>query len=176
MALLTVFGGIIKCMKKVLITQGKMVIVDNEDYSFLNSKKWRLNNVEQRNYYAVREIWNKGKRYTEHMHRVVLERILGRKLKFREKTDHIDGNGLNNRRNNLRVCNQTQNLGNASKRKDNKSGHKGVYFDKSRKKFQVYINFDKKRYRLGRFSDFNEACNAYNKKAIELFGSFARLE
>lgn len=139
---------------------GKVAIVDDCD-SDLAQFNWRVNIVKRTgNYYGVREIWNKGDRYTEHLHRVILERKIGRKLKVYEVTDHIDGNGLNDIRENLRAVTQGINMTNARRRSDNKSGHAGIFWNKAKKGFDVYINKNYKRYRFGRFKSLDEAIKA----------------
>ena len=144
-------------MKSVQLTMGKIAIIDDCD-SDLMSLNWRTNITKRTgNAYGVREIWNKSDRYTEHLHRVILERKLGRKLQKNEVTDHIDGNGLNNIRDNLRVCTQSQNMTNTQKRVDNTSGYTGVYYNKAKKGYDAYINKNGKRYRLGRFKTIEEA-------------------
>ena len=94
--------------------------------------------------------------------------------------DHIDGNGYNNNYNNLRWCNHQLNQLNR-KKTNNKcsSTYKGVYYDNGKwdrkKRWTAYITFNKKTIRLGRFNTEEEAKEAYNKKALELFGEFAKL-
>ncbi|HIJ67680.1 MAG TPA: hypothetical protein HPP51_05280 [Planctomycetes bacterium] len=89
--------------------------------------------------------------------------------------DHKDHNGLNNRKNNLRLCTNAQNQYNSKPRKGGTSRHKGVYFDKSHNKFRAVIYHKSKRYNLGDFVDQDAAARAYDKKARELFGQFAYL-
>ena len=89
--------------------------------------------------------------------------------------DHIDGNPLNNRLENLRTCFKQQNEFNTKRRSDNTSGYKGVCFDSKRALFRAYITKDGKQYHLGYFITKEEAAYAYNKMAVELFGDFARL-
>ena len=89
--------------------------------------------------------------------------------------DHIDGNPLNNRLDNLRLCLKQQNEFNTKIRSDNVSGYKGVSFDKRKHHYRAYITKDGKQYFLGYFSTKEEAAIAYNQKTTELFGAFARL-
>ena len=170
----TVLGDIMNCMKKILTTKGKYAIVDDKDFEEINKNKWRVNDSTGK-VYAVRELNKDGKRWTEHMHRVILGKKIGRSLSSKELTDHINGIGLDNRRENLRVCNQTLNMGNSRLRKDNTTGHKGVHFNKAKNKFEAYVNFMGKRFRLGRFKDIKDAIKKRDKKYIELYGEFARL-
>lgn len=92
------------------------------------------------------------------------------------RTDHVNGIGLDNRRENLRPCNQSQNGGNSQKTKRNTvSSYKGVWFDPSRDKWESKIAFNRKTIHLGRFDSEEKAARAYDDKAQELFGEFARL-
>lgn len=148
---------------------GKEAIVDDYDGNRAQLN-WRVNIVKRTgNYYGVREIWNKGNRYTEHLHRVILERKIGRKLKVYEVTDHIDGNGLNDTRENLRAVTQGINMTNARRRSDNKSGHAGIFWNKAKKGFDVYINKNYKRYRFGRFKSLDEAIKARQEAILKIW-------
>ncbi len=90
--------------------------------------------------------------------------------------DHIDGNGLNNQRSNLRICTPAQNNANKPKRRDGRSSiYMGVTFDKANQKFRATIQKGGKILRLGRFALEKDAAIAYNIKAKELQGEFARL-
>jgi len=87
--------------------------------------------------------------------------------------DHINHNTLDNRRCNLRVCTQNQNRYNLNLRKNNQSGYKGVSFKHNH--WEVQLKKDKKYIYGGSFKDKIEAAKAYDKKAKELFGEFAKL-
>ena len=89
--------------------------------------------------------------------------------------DHINGNGLDNRKVNLRLCNSSQNQRNARKRKSGTSRFKGVDWHKESKKWRARICVNRKRIHIGRYKSEFEAAQAYDKKAIELFGEFASL-
>ena len=90
-------------------------------------------------------------------------------------TDHIDGNGTNNKWNNLRLANRLQNLANRKINTNNTSGFKGVYFDKRDKRYYARIGFNGD-LNLGRFSTPEEAHIAYCKAAKEYFGEYARFK
>jgi hypothetical protein len=90
--------------------------------------------------------------------------------------DHIDGNGLNNTRGNLRIATTKQNTWNRKKRTiPTSSKYKGVSVIKGRDRWQCRIYANGTRFFLGYFASEIEAARAYDKKAIELFGEFARL-
>ena len=90
--------------------------------------------------------------------------------------DHINNNGLDNRLSNLRVCTRSQNKANSRKYKNNKSGYRGVSWDKSKNKWRAQIGIRGKNYRLGRFNDPLEAYSVYKKAAYKAFGTFAHLD
>ena len=87
--------------------------------------------------------------------------------------DHNDKNPSNNKIENLRIATRSQNKANGKKYKCNTSGLKGAYFSKIRKKWQAVIRYNGKNYHIGYYNNKEEAHEAYNKKAIELFGEFA---
>lgn len=92
--------------------------------------------------------------------------------------DHANGNRGDNRLANLRLATQTQNNGNTSRRSDNKSGYKGVAhfpYDGRKKSWRAYININKKLRTIGYFLTAEDAARAYDLKATEVFGEFARL-
>lgn len=92
-----------------------------------------------------------------------------------EYVDHIDGNPLNNLRENLRICKKQQNEFNQKIRADNTSGYKGVSRIKNSGRYRAYINKDNHRIELGVYPNAEEAAHAYNCKARVLFGEYARL-
>jgi len=109
------------------------------------------------------------------LHRIILERIIGRPLAKGEYPDHINRNKLDNRRENLRVATNSQNTANASRSKSNTSGYKGVTWDKNRGKWIAQIKVDGKHKHLGRYETSKEAYTAYCNAAVEYFGEFACL-
>ena len=89
--------------------------------------------------------------------------------------DHRDGDRTNNRWTNLRAATRSQNLANQRRRRDNRSGLKGVSFDAERGLWRAQIAKDEKRIFLGRFRTKEEAAVVYARKAVEMFGAFARM-
>ena len=157
-------------MKEIPLTQGFVTIVDDEDFEELNKYKWYV--IKSRNvYYAAHKIkkdghWNN----IQFMHQAILGVHGG---------DHIDGDGLNNQRSNLRPCTHGQNAANARKTtRKCTSKYKGVSYhkgDQRKKRWQVQICVNNKRMTVGHFETEEAAAVCYNEKAIELFGEFARL-
>lgn len=89
--------------------------------------------------------------------------------------DHIDGNPLNNCKNNLRICTQAENQMNRGKTKNNKSGCKGVYWAKQLKKWKSQITINNKQKHLGYYNCPIEAAKAYNSAALLYHKEFAKL-
>jgi hypothetical protein len=89
--------------------------------------------------------------------------------------DHVDGDKLNNQRSNLRICTHAQNCRNKVKNHNNKSGFKGVSWDSWNQRWKSAIEHHGVSIALGNYRDPIEAARAYNAKARELFGEYARL-
>ncbi len=89
------------------------------------------------------------------------------------QTDHINNNGLDNRKINLRLCTNSQNSQNRRHYTNKSSKYKGVSWHKFKKKWRAQIGLNKKRIHLGYFEAEKEAAKIYNKEAKELFGDFA---
>jgi len=152
-------------MKEINLTQGLVALVDDKDFKALNRHKW--NALKHGDIcYAVRTIAVSGKRTSLYMH----VEIMGKK-----GIDHIDHNGLNNQRNNLRFCTVSENMMNRSKQENASSIYKGVCFHKITGKWMAHIRINGKRIHLGLFISEVDAAKAYNAKAIELFCGFAHL-
>lgn len=151
-------------MRQLPLSQGKFAIVDNDDYEKLLPWKWTFSGG-----YAYRVKTVQGKSKKVWLHRFIANTPEGL------YTDHINGNRLDCRKENLRICTYAQNNKNASIRKDNKSGYRGVYWEKGVKKWRAVINADAKRICLGFYESAKEAAKAYNESAKKLHGSFARL-
>lgn len=158
-------------MKEIPLTQGKVAIVDDGDFKYLNQWKWWLDGrPTRRTDYARRKIKTPEDKWKKvSMHRAILNVAEG------VPVDHINGNGLDNRRENLRVCTLTQNMQNAPLRKDSTSGYKGVHWFERRGKWVAYINFQGKRVHLGYHDKKEDAAGAYNEAAKKYHGEFARL-
>lgn len=157
------------------LTKGHIATVDESDADLVNSYWHAKVRVGRNAIYAARNAQRDGKRTEEHMHRIVLSRVIGRDLLDGEFVDHIDGNGLNNRRENLRVATAYENRYNLPAISSNKTGYKGVYLRKENNKYISTITFESKRIYLGEFATPEEAYKAYCDAAKKYHGEFARV-
>ena len=105
------------------------------------------------------------------MHRVIARTMFGKNLKGME-VDHINRNGLDNRRKNIRLATPSQNRINSEK-KIGRSGFRGVRWDKARKKWRADIQFEGKKISLGRSKLPEECAKLYDNKAKQLYGEYA---
>lgn len=158
-------------MREILLTQGKAALVDDDDYDALMLHKWQACKDHGGNWYAQRRRWSRSLGKPIHMHREVLQAPDG------VSVDHRDGNGLNNTKQNLRLCTNSQNIANAKRRKDNSSGFRGVTANGRSwgKRWVAQIKYQNKNFYLGIYDEPAAAARAYDIKAKELFGEFARL-
>ena len=148
-------------MKTIPLTQGKVAIVDDSDYERVIQHKWCYDGQG----YATANVNGKQDR----MHRFIL------KAKAGEHVDHVNMDGLDNRRCNIRICNNSQNHANTRLRSDNTTGYKGVSFIKRDNIFQAKIEVNGHHMNLGSFKDPIEAALKYNEAALKHFGEFAYL-
>jgi hypothetical protein len=156
-------------MKEIQLGKsGKVALVDDEWYEYLNQWKWGVHS-DGYNIYAERNITVNNKQYTIRMHRLIMGTT-----NPKTHIDHINGNGLDNQINNLRECTTAQNTMNQRTKKTGQSSiYKGVYYDNAYKKYKAQIGFKGKHISLGRFESQIEAAKTYDAKAKELFGEFA---
>lgn len=153
-------------MKYINLTQGKRALVDNEDYKHLNQWKWHYS---QYGYASRRYVKSDGKITKILMHRQIFNANVGIEL------DHINGNRIDNRKHNLRICTRSQNAMNKYGSKNASSGYKGARWHKGAKKWIANIRVNKILIHLGYFINKEDAARAYNKAAIKYFGEFAKL-
>lgn len=140
------------------------VMVDESDFDNLNKFKW---SIEKHRYtFYVSRVFGKTRR---RMHRDILG-VYNPKI----LVDHKDGNGLNNQRKNLRLCNNSQNLSNSKSRINSSSKFIGVSWIESRKIWEVKICKSGIKKLIGRFKNETDAAIAYNKAAKEVHGEFAK--
>ena len=141
--------------KEIELTQDKITIVDDCDYEDLIKYKWCAN--KRKNYwYAMRQGNQNGQGYLIGMHR----QILGFGYKDGMMIDHINRDGLDNRRSNLRVSNHILNARNSKLQANNTSGFKGVSWCKARGKWLVQICVRQKNIRIGLYDDKMKAVHA----------------
>lgn len=155
-------------MREIKLTQGKVAMVDDEDFERINQFKWHAHKpTASRTYYAVRNGLPKGKRIFLHREIMQTDKDL--------TVDHIDHDGLNNQKSNLRNCTHQQNTSNKSAHKNSTSKYVGVSFDKARNKWAAGIKINYKRIALGRYITEEGAAEAYNIAAKKLHGEFANI-
>lgn len=162
--------------KEIILTKGMVAIVDDEDFDYLNNWKWHYNKTpHSKTGYAMRTSYENGKK-TIRMHRLLFEYY---KQDIDGEIDHIDRDGLNNQKSNLRHCSRSENIRNVSSWGGCK--YKGVSFYKriiNNKTYEYYrarIQVNKKSILIGLFKDEIEAAKEYNKAAKKYFGEFANL-
>lgn len=151
-------------MKHIKLTMGESVIVDDNEYEELSKYKWVLSKPKENHKYAVR--YEGGKSIA--MHRQILN-CSGRL----SLVDHKNGNGLDNRKNNLRICDHQKNAFNTEKTIKNKSGFKGIYLCQRLKSWCVQMRINKKVKHLGTFKSLEDAITLYKNKSLEIHGDFS---
>jgi hypothetical protein len=157
-------------MKKIRSTNGYEILVDDEDWEELSRTTWAVAEND-RNKYALRNSphpTKKGKQYVVRMHRL----LAGLPYGDGRKVDHINGNTLDNRRSNLRVCTNAENCRNCRKPERNTSGFKGVSLVRP-DRWTAQIRVNSKKIHLGTFLTPEAAYEAYCKAALELHGEFS---
>ena len=153
-------------MKEISLTQDKVALVDDWEYENLNKYKWCVRKCQNTSY-ATRRSARKNK--TIYMHHLILP------LASNLEVDHIDKDGLNNQRHNLRLCTRQQNMMNKKPSSSYYSKFKGVTWYKRQCKWVTRITINRRRVCLGYFDSEKEAAFAYNVAATEHFGGFAQL-
>ncbi len=156
---------------EIPLTQGKVAQIDDADWPLVNQHKWYAAKQADGLFYAVTKVWNPEtqKQSIMRMHRVIAGVAKG------VMVDHNDGDGLNNRRCNLRAATCAQNSRNRRKQINAKwSKFKGVTWVKRDQKWKAAIWINGKYHHLGYFDTETGAAAAYDRAAIEKFGAFAR--
>lgn len=157
-------------MKKIKLKNTKLKsLVDNEIFIWASKEIWSLQNGK----YAVRcsciKINNQWFTKKIYLHREII------KVTGNFHVDHINGNTLDNRKKNLRICSRSENLYNRGKAKHNTSGYKGVNWCKQRRNWRARIFVNKKEFYLGCFDNKINAAKAYDEASIKYHGEFAKL-
>lgn len=148
---------------KVLVADIE-TLIDEIDLDPIRDYNWCLNNGYL---YGVN-----GKYIGQLFHRMIAERM---GLDLSNEIDHIDGDILNNKRNNLRSATHSQNMFNRKKQKNNTSGYRGVSWHKRAKRWSAYIRYQKKLIHLGYFDGLIQAAKTRDRAALKYHGEFVRL-
>lgn len=156
-------------MKQIELTQGKVAIVNDEDFESLSKRSWYAVKGKT-TFYAVSSVTVNKRQVRIWMHREILKPLKS------QIVDHKNHNGCDNRRENLRTCSINQNCRNQRIWKKAKSSkYKGVHFHKRDNVWTAYIHLNGKHIHIGSYQNEIEAAIAYNQKAVSLFGEFAYL-
>ena len=146
---------------RIALSQGKFALVSPEDYARVTAFKWCLNRAHGKDY-AKRGYYFAGKQSTIKMHRFIMD------APPNSEVDHINGDGLDNRRENLRVCDHKQNSANQRAAKSNKTGFKGVFPVGNGWGAKISDDY------LGIYDTAEDAAKAYDTKARTVFGEYAK--
>lgn len=141
-------------MKTIDLNLGLSVMVDDEDYEFLSQFNWFAKKDHNTHYAQRNQLANDEDDLSVGMHRIIM------KAPKHLQVDHIDRNGLNNQKSNLRLVSNAQNAQNTRAHIDSKSGIRGVSWESSRRKWSVTITVDYKTIRVGRYQNIEEAIAA----------------
>ncbi len=148
-----------------------LVIVDACDADLLSVSGTAYNGFNAYAGFSIRV--ENNRRTRKYLHRAIVERMIGYPLTVKMLVDHIDGDTLNNRRENLRLCTNAENMRNIRTPKHNTSGFKGVSFDRRTGRYLASITVNKVSKNLGRYRTPEEAHAAYLEAARLYFGEFA---
>lgn len=160
-------------MKKIPLTQGYFTKVDDEDFEELAVKRWYANVFKRRGKTRVTACRTEGSppnKKNVYMHRLIMNAPDGAYI------DHINGDSLDNRKENLRFCNNSENMRNRGKNQNNTSGYKGVSYNKNRrgkKKWEAKCKHNYKTIHFGIYETAKEASEAYQKGIKKLWPNFA---
>lgn len=149
------------------LSQGYVAIIDDED-AHLARFKWHAA-VRAHTVYAARNVRRGGVGSLVLLHREVLNAAKG------VQVDHMNRDGLDCRRENLRVATASQNQANSAHRRHASAPYKGVRWKKDHKKWEARIRFGGRDLHIGYFATAKEAACAYNAEAVKRFGQFARI-
>lgn len=153
---------------KIALTKGGFTEINDEDAPLALAFKWRRHEDKRAKNRAEYAAYSAGPGVVLFLHRLIM------KAKPNELVDHKDGDGLNNKRDNLRLCTQSQNRANGRQWKSPKSGFRGVYQKGNRWTALISQDGNKLKH-LGTFIEKEDAAKAYDRAATERWGEFARL-
>ena len=147
--------------RRVMALRGEVVLVDKEDFDRFGHRVWRVNTG------------GTGRRFVlvgpDRLHRAIMQPGPG------QQVDHINGDPLDNRRSNLRLCTPAQNSCNRGPQAHSTSGFKGVSWHKVHKRWTARIRLNHKRHHIGCFDTAEDAARAYDDAARRIHGPFAFL-
>ena len=161
-------------MREIQLTKGYVALVDDEDYESISVYKWYAMVVTRTDgsfsVYAQSKIKKLDGNYiTQGLHRIIMNASVGMQV------DHINGNPLDNRRTNLRICSHSENQQNQRHKSGGTSKFKGVSWAKNSRKWRAQIRINWKVKCIGEFETEQEAAIAYNAAAFLLHGEFASI-
>lgn len=148
------------------LNKGYFTKIDSEDLPRVSEHKWRVTTVDK--YNKPRAVSSLNGRKILLLSRFIMNAPDGKVV------DHVNGDTLDDRKSNLRVCSQRENLFNRKLNKNNHSGYKGVFWSGKHNKWLSQLQTNHKVYYLGLYSDKVKAAEAYDRKAIEFFGEYAK--
>jgi len=151
---------------EIPLTQNKVALIDDEDYDLISGSCWRAKKGIK-TYYARRDVVRpNGTRSTQLMHTLITGWF---------QVDHSNGDGLDNRKENLRKATTSQNHANISKRSSGSSSFKGVDWHKRTRKWRARVMKNYEDNHIGYFDNEEDAARAYDRMALIVFGKFAKL-
>lgn len=151
-------------MRTISLSQGKVALVSDEDYALVAAYQWHAFKIHRRWYAATHQIARKR----TYLHRFIMQPDQGMEV------DHINGDGLDNRRENLRVCTHRDNLRNMHRSIPSRSGYRGVGIAHSGR-FTARCKYEGKMLYFGTFDTAEEAARVRDQEVIKLHGEFAYL-
>lgn len=154
---------------EVPLTKGKVAKIDRADMLIIGGFRWQAYKAKTGTWYCCRSAYPDGKKHTVRMHRWIMQPGSGLVV------DHINGDGLDNRRANLRICTHQQNITNHVRPPRARSGLRGASQFGGRGRWQARIRHNEKIIHLGAFDTAEEAARAYDRAAHSLRGKFATL-
>lgn len=155
-------------MKEIQLSRGLVSLIDDQDHDLVRQYSWYASKDGNTWYARTNISIEPQKRRTLRMHILILNPPHG------FVCDHVDGNGLNNCRSNLRIATQSQNIANSRLTQNKTSKYRGVYWHKRDRRWCSKIRFHGKDFHIGHFDSEIDAAMAYDKGAIKFFGEFAK--
>jgi hypothetical protein len=161
-------GNVILCedsMAQIITSRGHVVLMDQDDFERFGALAWF---VSKRGY-VVRNVVTATGRTIDNLHR----QIMGAAIGDGQIIDHINGDKLDNRKGNLRICTNAENVRNGRRRPSNSSGFKGIYLHRASGLWHATIKVDGVKHSLGYFKEPADAHAAYCAGALKHHGEFA---